>query len=76
MLPDRHGILRPHHLREDTMRTINTLVEAEERMEAAALGQSSTLMPNASLRSVPSTTSLQSMTSAVSQQSHFSTQNR
>ena len=68
MLPDSRGILRPHHVRADTVQHFHSLVAAEEQMEAASFAQS-TLMPSASLGSVPSTSSLQSSTSTAS---HFS----
>ena len=70
MLPDKNGILRPHHVQEDTVKHFHTVVDAEERMDAVALSQStavpqSRLMPSTSLSSVPSTSSLQSSTASL-----------
>ena len=71
MLPDRRGILWPHHLRVDTVRHIQNIADAEERMEAATM-QHQQLVRSSSLGSVPSTSSLHSTTSATSQFSQVS----
>ena len=52
-LPDQRGILKPHHIHADTVKQIQDIVAAEERMETAASSMSN--VPTTSLGSVAST---------------------
>ena len=82
MIPDDSGILRPRHCRPDTVKYIQHVVDAEERMDAMSqrLGsqvqstQTLAMIPftpptTASFASLTSTTSVASATSSGSQMS-------
>ena len=72
MLPDEHGILHLHHLRAEMVAQINTIVKAEEMMEAMTATPAAP-QHSVSFRSIPSTLSLySSSTSIVSHGSHAS----
>ena len=55
MLPDQNGILRPHHVRLQTVAQFHSMVHAEQMMEIKSQPQ-----PAVSLGSIPSTSSLHS----------------
>ena len=86
LLPDGRGILRPHHLRPETIDYIASVVDAEEKMDAmtqrlnvqARQTNITTMIPftpptTPSLISLASTSSVTSTGSATSQGSQMST---
>ena len=72
MLPDRKGILKPHSVMPNTLKQMQSIVKADEAMQAAAVFQQGPsaptqlhAVPTTSLDSLPSTTSLHSSTASL-----------
>ena len=79
MLPNSKGILRPHHLRIETVRHINDIAKAEEKRDYLTHHITATLIPQStisttSLGSAPSTSSVYSSAGSVGSQGSFTSQ--